>query len=508
MPLQVAAGFYHTIVLTGGDDDVGAEMGSSDTVHNLSHGTVLERPALALPQDKEDDVGAEHTQCSKEKSLDSRAATPEMSSSVNERAGTAVCSRGASEAKLGKMKTALKRSICLGNGKVDGRKAAVFIMAHMDRLAETFSIRDRREIPTIGSTTANMNNSGPNCPSRDKVGGGGDDESDEKYHSIYCVDLCPETFELLSSILSISQEDNNLDDSDDVDEIPLRSYIVLAALRILKANLARFLESSFSSRVLASMMDHSVHADLDDANELRLDGWLGHDASSDTMIFEVPGKDRVNTSVDDCDAAPCARSSISGNVGGNGHEQDRIGSACGDYFNEAQSIGRYADVLRTLQRRLLLLVHYGPSRSGNAGVVEPVQREAATVIILGLELFFCSQVEQFRVLSTLMNTSEMSDDDELDSDGADCDSVGRPVVLGPSAARRYILAPLLGRLCDDDVASKLIPYGSDEEKGCSICTAVEVSEPRLRDYRMPGASPRLLDMQVSCSGSTLPQVRF
>lgn len=507
MSLQVAAGFYHTIVLTGGDDDEGAEMGSCDTVHNLSHSAVLGRPALALPQDTRDDVGVEHTQCSREEGHDSRAATPEMSSPKHERIGTAMCSRGASEVRLGEMKSALKRNICLEDGRVDCRKAAVFIMAHMDRLAETFSIRDGKGIPAIGNTTANMNDSDPSCLDGDRVGGGADGESDEKYHSIYCIDLCPETFELLSSILSFGQEDDNLDDSDDIDEIPLRSYIVLAALRILKANLTRFLESSLSSRVLAGMMDHSVHADLDDANEVRLDGLLGHDSSSDTVIFQVPGEDKGKTSVDKCDAAPCAGSSISDNVGGNGHEQDRTGSANGDPFDEVQSIKRYGDVLRALQRRLLLLVHCGPSRSGHAGVVEHVQREAATVIILGLELFFCSQVDQFRVLSTLMNTSEVSDDDEVDSDGADCDSVGRPLVLGPSAARRHILAPLLGRLCDDDVASKLIPYGSDEENGCSVCTAVEVSEPRLSEYRVPGASPRLLDMQVSWSVSTLLQLR-
>lgn len=485
------------------------EPGSRENVHRLSHDTVLTLPALALPQKVYNEIAAEQTETSSKENLDSRAATPEMSSPVHEREGTdprnasawplETSESGVTEASHAGPRP--QRSICLGDGRVNARKAAVFIMAHMDRLAAAFSAREGRGFPTVGSVKARIDDSDPNRLRNEELGGGVDNKLDKQDQSIYCIDLSPDTFELLSSIISVSQEDNNLDDNTSDDAIPSRPYIILAALRILKANLARLLDSSISSRILASMIDNSVHADFDDANEFRLEGWLGQDPALDTLLFEWPGDAQAKPAVGGFNTALRAGSGINDDVRGKVQEQDdragkRSSKGCGgNTSNDAHEIGHYRDVLRTLQQRLLLLVNCGPSRV-HAGVVEPVQREAAAVLILGLELFFCNQVEQFRVLSTLMNTAEVNHDD-VDSVGGDYDSVDRTVVLGPSAARRYILEPLLDRLCDDELASKLIPYGWVEDNGCSVCTAVEVTEPALDLHGVSVASPRLLDMQAS-----------
>lgn len=466
---------------------------------------MLTLPALSLPPNVCHEMMVEQTENSSEENLDNRASSPEISSPLHEREENE--SRNASAWPLETSESGVteasytesrpQKSICLEDGRVNVRNAAVFIMAHMDRLAASSSVREGRGFRTVGSVKAGIDGSDSKRSRNEERGAGTNNKMDKEDQSTYCIDLCPDMFELLSSIISVSQEDNNFDNSNN-DMIPSWPYIILAALRILKANLARLLDSSISSRILASMVDHSMHDDSDDVNALRFEGWLSQDPNLDTMLFEWPGDAQAKTGVDMFDAALRAGSGIDADACRKAQEQDRgkrSSEGCGgDISNDAHDIGRYRRVLRTLQQRLLLLVNCGPSR-GHAAVVEPVQREAAAVLILGLELFFCNQVEQFRMLSTLMNTVEVNHN--VDSVSADYDSLGRTIVLGPAAVRRYILEPLLDRLCEDDLASKLIPYGSVEDNGCSVCTAIKVTEPTLDLHKVPAASPRLLDMQAS-----------
>lgn len=421
--------------------------------------------------------------------------SPEISSPVCNRGGPGVSS-GSPTIKLcekgdPRVECRTGRGICHGDGRVSGRKAAVVIMAHMDRLTDNYST-PKGGLPVVGNTGATPANGEASCH-MDQRAKNSDEENVKSNRDAYCVDISPHTFELLDAILAAVTEEELFGDS--ADYIHFQVYMLLAALRVLKSNLARLLESPMSTRIITTSMIQTASFDLDDENELQVIGRIGHDPDLYTLLFYSSADGQV---IVDDDTTPV----ITSHDGPGQHSDAEVhGKANEESAGDVRlrsEVERYCNVLCCLQRRLLVLVQSGPFCRGDEGAgVELVQREAATVLILGLELFFTGQAKKFRLLSTLLNIAAVDDDDERESSvGGECDTTERSMG-GARAARRFILVPLLRRLCDDALASKLIPYGADAEKGSSVCSVVEVTDPSLRGYRITAASPRLLEMQVT-----------
>lgn len=492
--MQVAAGFYHTIVLTGGADEDNSELDSDGAaVHWLSPHSILTHPALTLPKYTRCEETTAEVGMDEVEHVGSKISSPEMNSPVCDRKDGGLPQQAPNiDVRQKEEPQRGGGGVCLGGGRISGRKAAVIIMAHMDRLAEPFA-SPTGGVPVIGSTAAQSADEIMSMASTGGTGAGPDGSNPQNHH-IYCVDVSPDTFELLAGILaSVSEEEQ---DNENSEGAHFQMYMLLAALRILKSNLARLLQTNFSARIIASMIPGKTPSDLEDANELHLEGDLGHDSRLETPIVEsrIGGQD--NGAFEGNERVPRAacHMSIDQHPGEDG--QDRVSPESSNDAGVRSVVERYRDVLWDLQRRLLLLVHAEPLCGGGMVTAEPVQQEAGAVLILGLELFFSSQAEQFSLLSKLINTAALGDEDERDvTVDADFDAVDHPV-CGRRAARRYMLVPLLQRLCNDALASKLIPYGADAGYENSVCTMVEVSEPALNGYRVVAASAKLLEMQV------------
>ncbi len=492
---QVAAGFYHTIVLTGGSNEELSDLDAGESTAMFSPYKILNHPALVVPQDPSNVEGTVEVASAKKVGggHPREAVSPEIGHPVciDQRAG------GVPEepANLGlgnvcysqsepNLKPGVGVGICHSDGQVNGRKAAVVILAHMDRLVDEFGFAKGR-VPIIGHAETAEAHDIDSMP--------GKEEGERKpARDTYVVDISPDTFELLASILaSISEEEHFQGLGEDA---TFQAYMLLAALRLLKANLVQLLQSHISERIVESMLLKPPPADPDDASEFQFDRGLQHNPVLYALLFDPPTKEQDGSS--GCDQNNTGTDGHKGTRSGDRMTQARFGGMC-DEASLSAEVERYRVVLYALQRRLLLLVHADSSCVEGMDNVEPVQREAAAVLVLGLEVFFPGQTEQFRLLSKLICTAAAIDQEDrrdmLVRASSDC--VEHPA-CGPRAARYHILAPLLQRLCKDALTSKLIPYGADEYKEGVVCTTVEVSEPSLRGYRAPAASPHLLEIQV------------
>lgn len=504
-PCQVAAGFYHTIVLTGGGEEELSGLDSGEPGVRLSPYKVLAHPALVLPR-YPSTVEVLADAASTKNSGDGHAreaVSPEIGSPVcTDRGATDVPEEPANmvfdNARPSQAESDLDGGICHRDGNVSGRKAAVVILAHMDRLTEEFAFT-KGHVPIIGHAETGEANDAISRPGNEN--GGGSRKSD---HDIYVVDVSPDTFELLNSILAFASEEEQLHGLGE--DAQFQTYTLLAILRVLKTNLVRLLQNHISNRIVESMLATPPPFDPDDTPELQLDGSLRHNPALHTLIFDPPGPTKGQ------------RDSTGGDQntdGMDGHASIENASrlepvrVCGEGSDASLSaeVERYRVVLYALQRRLLSLVHSDSSFGEGMDGIEPVQREAAAVLVLGLEVFFPGQTEQFRLLSKLMKTANICEEDHQDFlVGAGCDNFDH-LICGPRAARYYILTPLLQRLCKDALALKLIPYGAEEGQDGSVCTTVEVTEPNLKGYSVPAASVRLLEMQVRrCAWNSLLEI--
>ncbi|CAN0569265.1 unnamed protein product, partial [Ectocarpus sp. 12 AP-2014] len=82
--------------------------------------------------------------------------------------------------------------VCRRDGKVSGRKAAVVIMAHMDRLAEKFAFSNGR-VPTIGHAEPGEHDDRTSMPGNWKGGANRPDaqNSAKNDRDTYVVDISP-----------------------------------------------------------------------------------------------------------------------------------------------------------------------------------------------------------------------------------------------------------------------------------------------------------------------------
>ena len=119
------------------------------------------------------------------------------------------------------------------------------------------------------------------------------------------------------------------------------------------------------------------------------------------------------------------------------------------FNSDTSEVGRFRAVLAGLQRQLLALILEPVS----IDAAELIQAEAAAILILGVELFYPSQVEKVNLLAELLATNDGPQEDPFE-EGFHLGSATR---TGRQAARHFILNPLLQRLAHDSLSSKLIP---------------------------------------------------
>lgn len=460
---------------------------------------ILTHPALILPQETSDEeVTAEVAKTNRDiDNLTGEAVAPEMSSpGYTAREGVGVrkgpANMGLCNARVSLAEPKPDGGICRCNGQVSGRKAAVVIMAHMDRLAAKIAFGKER-VPIVGHAGAGETDDEASMRGNgNRRGDKSDSHKSTTYdHDIYIVDVSPDTFELLASILASTSEDEQFHDLGEEENI--QTYMILATLRILKANLVRLLQSDISNIIVESMLDKPRPFDPDDTGELQYDDELRHKPVMYSLFVDLPTKGRSNSIGGDHNTAEVDSHARTKNA--SRMTPVRPHRESGDVDLSAE-VERYRVVLYSLQRRLLLLVHSESACGDDLDGIEPVQKQAADVLVLGLELFFPGQTEQFRLLSKLINTATIDDEDQRDIlVGGGSESFDHPIG-GPRAARHYILNPLLQRLCNNALTSKLIPYGVDVDNVGSVCTTVEVSEPGLQECSGTAASARLLEMQV------------
>lgn len=459
---------------------------------------ILTHPALVLPQElSNEEVTAEAAKTMKDgDSLAGEAVTPEMSSPVCSDRGDAGVQEEPTNPRLLNKRISVGGTnpddgICRRDGQVSGRKAAIVIMAHMDRLTEKIAFANGR-VPIVGDEeTGDTDDKASVAENEIGEGSRADTQGDPKHdRDTYVVDLSPDTFELLASILSSTSEEEQFHGLGE--EEKLKTYTILATLRILKANIVRLLQSHISNSIVESMLAKPPPFDPDDTGELQYDEGLGHNPVLYSFIVDSSTKGRGSSIGGDHNTAGMDGHALPKHAGriapsrSHGESDDRLNA----------EVERYRNVLYSLQRRLLLLVHSESACGEDPDGIEPIQKEAAAVLVLGLELFFPGQTEQFRLLSKLINTATIDEEDHRDIlvDGGS-ESFDHPI-CGPRAARHYILNPLLQRLCNDALSSKLIPYGVDVDNQGSVCTTVEASEPGQQGCNVAAASARLLEMQV------------
>ena len=305
-------------------------------------------------------------------------------------------------------------------------KAALFLLAHMERLSSSL-IPSNEDFPVVGlsASTPELNATFNNLVSYNTS------------KELYCVDVHPSTFHLLHSLIqslhsplfscTLLLEEN-------------RSYLILACLRILKANLSRLLMTK-------DVVGHIRLAILEvqkkgSANE---DAEKHHDVLANETIMPAHLLPLPFTTA----AAPKSTSSFSPSFL---HDS-----------NEAtfqSTIDEYVSALVALHQ-VLILITEAPSYFNETAA--SVQSEAASTLILGLELFYPTQDDQVKLLTNLFACPlpRDGDRDSLTGDQMSAieeDSQLRDALLtGLTASRCFLLDPLLERLSDDDIVCYLIP---------------------------------------------------
>ena len=456
----------------------------------LSPHNIIAHPALSLPRHDESIEEAEATATAsppeaKPKNCDvsqscGEVTSPEISSPACDARDSGL-SRQATD--NGFSNAEESKDIRLDDGRVCGWKSAVFIMAQMDRLAEVFVFPEYHPNDFNCDTKRTKQRGGDITDG----GGGGNGQPSQTY----CVDVSPDTFELLASIISLITEGEQFDGVHGGNEF--RTYMLIAAIRLLKVNLSGLLRDNISAWVIVSMASGTIAPfDIDDANQFELESCFGQDSARRSTLPAMYAPSPKSSREQAQTPRNVHTEQLAGEQG-QGLEDQKVRHK----ENVSAVVGRYRDVLLVLRRRLLLIVHSGPPWNHELVDGKPIQREAATALILGLELFFSTQDEKFRFLSELLNNTgiEIDDADELPA-GTGPHDCNRPF-CGPHALRYFMLDPLLQRLCDDALASKLVPYGADVDNQSSLCTVIETLVLAVKDNRVITESARLLEIHVS-----------
>jgi alpha-tubulin suppressor-like RCC1 family protein len=439
---MVAAGFYHSIVLTGGIERdeastppvVEASPYSADFLLGLPSLCLSpERSNFDLPGEKNVPVDRGHVAGDGGLSASLEIESKELAfPEEDDLHGTAAELHVVTDARPTSLADSLKmlamldpvQSLVDKNGTVEPERAAIFILAHMDRLSSACA--PASGVPFVAGQ--------PQPPSPSPGQGHVEDLPDgaRRERHLYCVDICPETFETILALLMFLHRDmQTLPRFDDGESASCYQQLyqpsmILACLRILTANLAEFIRSPISTTVMGSMAAHRSEEEQLNGVDLRVQRLFTASSS------EQPGYEQQRENV--LFGLPCML--LNG--------QTKLPNT------DTSELGRFRAVLGALQRQLLALVLEPVS----IDAAELIQAEAAAILILGVELFYPSQAEKVNLLAELLTTVETALQEDPLEEGFNLGSVTR---TGRHAARHFILNPLLQRLAHDSLSSKLIP---------------------------------------------------
>ncbi|GMH96967.1 hypothetical protein TrST_g6277 [Triparma strigata] len=306
-------------------------------------------------------------------------------------------------------------------------KAALFLLAHMERLSSTL-IPSPEDFPVVG-----LSSSTPELLAtfKERVANNASKER-------FCVDVHPSTFHLLHSLIH-SVHDPAFACTRLLDEN--RSFLILACLRILKANLSRLLTTKDVVGYVRSAM-------------------VEHRNSNSPANPHVYGGDTCSIDSNVLLTETIMPSHLLPVMLQPSFEDENANEAT---FNS--TVQQYVTALTALHQVLIQVVE-APSFFNETAAT--VQSEAASTIILGLELFYPSQTDQVQLLSDLFACPPPRDGDREGSLGGSLggdqmsaieeDSQLRDALsAGLTASRFFLLDPLLERLSDDRIACYLVP---------------------------------------------------
>ncbi|CAM9290375.1 unnamed protein product, partial [Chrysoparadoxa australica] len=417
--LQVAAGFYHTIILLGKGGGKDRQRQQPQAQHSAA--ALLSDPAYSLDADSN-----ERAQQTSE--------AEEVAPEVSELFSTHDFSRSlcptfvllpSTGGGIGESSTA-GGGICNDEGLVRPDKAALVVLAHMERLAEAFTPLTTEAFPLVSV-----------------VGPG--QQAAPTPQALYCIDLSADTFELLLCLLKFFEVAIS-DGCQSQEQVPSHGHgaknrykqnfsMLLSCLRILKANLGELLRNfpaPLSESLGSALLAHDPYEGLDILSSLPLISMMVRNSSERATI--------------DRRKSPCYSN------------QDEMGPSGG----AALHASRLRLALEGLRHRLLTLVAAPPKLNASTLEVHTlrlVQSEAASVLMFGLEIFYPSQTQQCQLLTTLITYGRDQGQDLLDQ------SRFNAPLVPPPLARRCFLAPLLERLSDDSLAARLVPCITNEDDG-------------------------------------------
>ncbi|GMI41280.1 hypothetical protein TeGR_g2351, partial [Tetraparma gracilis] len=445
----VAAGFYHTVVLTGGEDDnnsSNADSAESSPHSQLSSKGILNLPCLSFPPsldtpplpsssslprpasaaplpsaNNNDDPNLNsnpdelHPTNPDEEPKEDPPLLPPPSSSASPISSPRAPTPAPSEHPDG---TSLRSP----DGTVRQDKAALFLLAHMERLALSHVPASDSDAPTIGLFASSSSDPRSPLPSPP------DAPPPPPTRERYCVDVSPANFRLLLNLVASVHSDPSLSPPPSPRSPrpppPVRAtglldehkpYLLLSCLRILKANLCRLLQ-----------------------------------------IKDLAGPVRSAVMSRKSSLAPAA-------------------------------IEEFVDVLFMIHHALITIIE-SPSYFPLAAAASSVQDEAASILIMGVELFYPFQIDQTQLLADLFacpspppsSSSSSSagsvdrdseergedasvpaasddDDDDASVNSNNSNTSSPPFLSGLAASRYFLLGRLMSRLSDDSITCFLVP---------------------------------------------------
>ena len=477
---QIASGFYHTIILTGLEDDVQGTKGAKDdaTAAPFSGEKVLGMPCLAW------NVQSCGDQASSNKGLDLEASSPiasvrgvdalikssQATSMLNqEQVNVAslsppvaspplqldeishppVASDPSTSAvpysdlcsEVTLQTNALTNQDLAGpttfphgtslfdkDGSVRQDKAALFVLAHLERLARPLYTDEGGSIGICAMIDAKV------------ISAAGEVKGKVRY----VVDVCPATFWLLHKLISAMHGTGTAVGPGTVNKQARytqlldenRGYMVLSCLRILKANLGRLVKmGSLAGKIREAKCKRDARSDQGhtavefDANSI-LPAYLVE------MDPTLPEKREAEA-------------------------DSRIGGEA--------DVDALVSALHALHALLISVVE-NPTLFGLDATA--LQKEAAEVLVMGVELFYPNQGEIISLLDILMACPVWQGQNNKEEEEGDIEAVGvvededeedsetRMVSRAPSgleAARHFLLDPLLERMASEEMVIYLIP---------------------------------------------------
>lgn len=130
-----------------------------------------------------------------------------------------------------------------------------------------------------------------------------------------------------------------------------------------------------------------------------------------------------------------------------GHQQE---APKGDDEDHNHILKRFCHALCALHHHMLEILQTPPCSSDNVAI-SAIQHEAALVLVLGLDLFYPSQVQQCQLISEVVGSASGLESPVSSHCGQSMISTER------LEAKEILLKPLLERFLDDRMARSLLP---------------------------------------------------